>query len=85
MNEQQKTQYVAFMANFINLMAKDHVHAEQAQKAALAAASCLLGVVFGLEPTDDDNPMNVDDFVVPVIRAALNSFYGMQTDRAMLN
>jgi hypothetical protein len=82
MNEQQKTQYVAFIANFIKLLSEEKMPPAHAQEATLAAASCLLGVVFGMEPNDADN---VEDFAVPVINAAINSYYGVQADRAMLN
>jgi len=82
LNEQQKTQYVAFMANFIKVLSEEKMPRAHAQQAALAAASCLFAAVFELCPRDDTE---VEDFSVPVIRVALNSFYGLQADRAMLN
>lgn len=84
MTDEQKTQYVVFMASFIKLLSDNKVQYEQAQKAALAAATCLLEVAFGLEPTDD-NTTNMGDFVACVIHAGMNSFYGVQADPAMLN
>src|SRR6266567_6624482 len=82
LNIEQKTQYVAFMANFIKVLSEEKMPRAHAQQAALAAASCLFAAVFELCPRDDTE---VEDFSVPVIRVALNSFYGLQADRAMLN
>lgn len=82
MTDEQKTLYVAFMANFVKLLSEEKMPPAHAQKAALAAASCLLGVVFGMEPNDADN---VENFAVPVINAAINSYYGVQAGRAILN
>ncbi len=74
--------WIAFIANFIKLLAEEKMPYPHAQQAALAAASCLFAAVFELCPRDDTE---VEDFSVPVIRAALNSFYGLQADRAILN
>ena len=82
MTDEQKAQYVAFIANFIKLLAEEKMPHTHAQQAAMAAASCLFAAVFDLVPSSDTT---VEDFAGPVIRAALNSFYGMQADRAMLN
>ena len=80
-NEQQ-TQYVAFIANFIKVLSEEKMPRAYALQAAIAATSCLFAAVFELCPRDDTE---VEDFSVPVIRAALNSFYGLQADRAILN
>jgi hypothetical protein len=82
MTDEQKTLYVAFMANFIKLLSEEKMPPAHAQQAAMAAASCLFAAVFGLVPNDADR---VEAFAVPVIQAAINSFYGMQADPAMLN
>jgi hypothetical protein len=83
LNEQQKTLYVAFMANFIKLLAEEKMSPAHALQAAMVASSCLLAVVFDLVPRDDTV---VEDFAGPVIQAAINSFYGVQqADRAILN
>lgn len=83
MNEQQKTLYVAFMANFVKLLAEEKMPPAHALQAAMVAASCLCAVIFDLRPRDDTT--EVEDFTGPVIQAAINSFYGVQADRAMLN
>ncbi len=82
MTDEQKTQYVAFIANFIKLLAQEKMPPAHALQAAMAAASCLFAAVFDLMPHDDTE---IEDFSGPVIRAAINSFYGVQADRAMLN
>lgn len=83
MTDEQKTQYVAFIANFVKLLSEEKMPPAHAQQAAMVAASCLFAVVFGMVPCDDTT--EVEDFSGPVIRAAINSFYGVQADRAMLN
>jgi len=83
LTDEQKTQYVAFMAHFIKLLSEEKMPHPQAQQSAIAAASCLFAVVFDLAPRDDTEEM--EDFAGAVIRAALNSFYGLQANRAMLN
>jgi hypothetical protein len=83
MTDEQKTLYVAFIANFVKLLAEEKMPPAHAQQAAMVASSCLLAVVFALVPLDDTV---VEDFAGPVINAAINSFYGaQQADRAMLN
>jgi hypothetical protein len=83
MNEQQKTQYVAFIANFVKLLAEEKMPPAHALQAAMTAGSCLVCVVFGLVSRADIT--EVENFTVPVIRAAINSYYGVQADRAILN
>lgn len=83
MNDEQKTQYVAFIANFIKLLSEEKMPRAHALQAAMTAGSCLVCVVFGLVSRDDIT--EVENFTGPVISAAINSYYGLRADRAMLN
>jgi hypothetical protein len=81
--EEQKTLYVVFMANFVKLLYEENMPPAPALQAAMTAGSCLVCVVFG--PVSRNDITEVENFTGPVISAAINSYYGVQADRAILN
>lgn len=75
LNKGQQTQYIAFVANFVQQLHKAGIERATAEKVASLAAATMLGAVLHVMP---DYDKRLEDFAAKTIMEAITMFYGVK-------